>query len=149
MAYEDTSVAVTKSQEGIRNLVMRHSGFGFAAVSERDPMGKAPSREGFHAKVLIDGKPYAVRVMAQLKMAPTRMTDVQQQKFREQEERRIWRVLYYHMKSVFEASDSGVMEFRELMLPYILLATGSTIAEKVLPELDRAIQTSPVRMLEG
>ena len=42
-------------------------------------------------------------------------------------------------KSVFEAADTGVMEFRELMLPYIVMADGMTISERVLPMLDGAV----------
>jgi hypothetical protein len=146
MAYEDTQVPVARSQEAIRSLVMRHGGFGFAAVSERDPSGEFPSQEGFHAKVMIDAKPYAVKIMAQLKKAG-RGTEKQRQDWTEREERRVWRVLYYHIKSVFEAADSGVMEFRELMLPFILVPDGRTIAEHILPQLDAKLAGNPSRLL--
>ena len=136
MAYEKTEVPILKSQEGIRKLVMAHKGFGVAIVSERDPAGKEPAQEGFQAKVMIDTSPYAIRIMAKLRNV----------RDREQEERRVWRVLFYHLKSVFEASDSGVMEFRELMLPYIVMASGETIAERILPQLDAAI-SHPSRLL--
>lgn len=139
MAYEYTEVPVSKSQEQIRRLIMSHGGFGLAVVSERDPDGKFPPQEGFQAKVLIDKKPYTVKVMASLKL-------VSEPK-REQEERRIWRVLFHHLKSVFEAADSGVMEFRELMLPYIVTADGMTISEHILPRLDKALSERPERLL--
>lgn len=129
MAYEKTAVAVTKSQQKIREMIMKHQGFGIAFVSDRDPEGSFDSSEGFHAKVMIDGKPYAVKVMAKVKKS----RDL------EQEERRIWRVLFHHMKSVFESADSGVMEFRELMLPYMVRADGLTIAEVLLPRIDQSI----------
>lgn len=143
MAYEKTEVPVARSQEAIRKLIMQHDGFGLALVSDRDPL-EAHS-EGFQAKVLIDKKPYTVRIMAKLKAPSQYLSDRQRQNFVEQEERRVWRVLYYHLKGVFEAADSGVMEFRELMLPYIMIGD-KTIAEHILPRIDNAI-ASPSRLL--
>lgn len=144
-AYENTEVPVSRSQEAIRKMVMSHGGFGFAAVSERE-LG-LPAREGFHAKVMIDQKPYAVRIMATVKPVDRTRSERQRADFTEREERRIWRVIYYHLKSVFEASDSGVMEFRELMLPYIQIADGRTVAEIILPNLDMAITSNHARLL--
>jgi hypothetical protein len=51
------------------------------------------------------------------------------------------------MKNVFEAADSGVMEFRELMLPYIVTKSGMTISEQLLPNLAKAIESNPSRLL--
>lgn len=140
MAYEQTTVAVPKSQEGIRRLIQQHQGFSIAFISDSDPALALP-QEGFMAKVMIEGQPYQIRVMAKLKLATAAVSATQAAKYRDQEERRIWRVLYYHMKSVFEAADSGVMEFRELMLPYIVVGNGQTIAEALLPRLDAYINS--------
>ncbi len=134
MAYEQTEVPVSKSQQKIKEMIMKHGGFGIAFVSDRDPTGEFPASEGFHAKVIIDQKPYAVRVMAKVK----KVRDV------EQEERRIWRVLFHHMKSVFESADSGVMEFRELMLPYMVNKDGRTIAEMILPQIEQSLNASRI-----
>jgi hypothetical protein len=139
MAYDRTSVAITKSQEEIRKLIMAHKGFGVAFVSEHDPQGEMPPQEGFHAKVMIENKPYSVRIVATLKKS----------RDMDKEARRVWRVLYYHMKSVFEAADSGVMEFRELMLPYILMPNGTTISENILPQLDAKLAGNPERLLSA
>jgi hypothetical protein len=93
--------------------------------------------EGFQAKVLIDQKPYTVKVMARIKTAPASRRGSRPDP--DKETRRVWRVLFYHMKSVFEAADSGVMEFRELMLPYIVTGNRMTIAERLLPALDEIV----------
>ena len=144
MAYENTKVPVGRSQEAIRKLIMSHGGFGLAFISDREPsLGYAS--EGFQAKVLIDSRPYTVKVMAKLRATPPRLTMRQQAEFISREECRIWRVLFYHLKSVFEAADSGVMEFRELMLPYIMIGE-KTVAEALLPRLDAAI-ANPRKML--
>lgn len=151
MSYESTSVSVSKSQDELRKLLLRHEGSSVAFVSE-------PEREGFQAMVPIDGKLYHVRIMAKMRYCepknikgryyrgryiPPRTVHDE----REAETRRIWRVIYYHVKSVFEASDSGVMEFRELILPYVVTKDGQTVAEHILPKLDAALSGRPDRLL--
>lgn len=139
---------MARTQEALRKLIQAHKGFGLAVISEQDPAGKEPAQEGFQAKVMIDGVPYIVKIMAKAKPAAKFSSDRQKQLHFEQEQRRIWRVLYYHMKSVFEAADSGVMEFRELMLPYIVMpGDGRTIAEHILPRLAAALAGDPSRLL--
>ena len=150
MAYDKTEVPVVRSQEGIRKLIMGRKGSKIAFISD-------PPREGFQAIVQIDGLPYQVRIFGELRAAPetknrtyrgsSGLTDNQREAFKLSEERRIWRVLFYHLKSVFEAADSGVMEFRELMLPYIVTRTGQTIAEQIVPRLSEAIESNPARLL--
>ena len=150
MAYETTSVPVARSQEGIRKLIMNRKGSKFAFISD-------PPREGFQAEVL-DGLPDQIRIFGECRQAPqTRKiysrivdtTDKQRTDFLDDEHRRIWRVLFYHLKSVFEAADSGVMEFRELMLPYIVTKSGKTVGECLVPQLASVINMNPARMLEG
>jgi len=131
MAYENTVVAVPKSQDKIRQLILKNKGTGVAFVSE-------PPMEGFQAKMTIEGIAYTVRISAYLKEGA---------RDPEQEMRRIWRVLYHHLKDIFEAANSGVMEFRELILPYIVTNDGRTVAEHILPKLESAIQGNPERML--
>jgi hypothetical protein len=145
MAYESTSVSVPKSQDAIRKLISRRSNPGGARIA----VVSDPPREGFSADVVIDGKTYHIRVMATRKVPPSHRTDKQRLTFLEQEERRIWRVIFHHLKSVFEAADSGVMEFRELMMPYIVMANGKTIAEAILPQLDAKLAGKPERLLSA
>ena len=153
MSYESTSVSISKSQDELRKLLLRHEGSSVAFVSE-------PEKEGFQAMVPIDGKLYHVRIMARMRVclpknikgrhyrgrwiAPRTVNDE-----REAEARRIWRVIYYHVKSVFDTADAGVMEFRELILPYIVTKDGGTIAEHILPKLDQALSGRADRFLSA
>jgi len=147
MAYENTSVAVPKSQEGIRRIILGNGGSAVAFISQ-------PPFEGFEAQVVIDGKTYRVRITAQCK--PTekkarahwyRRSLRPPKDLQEAQVRRIWRVLFYHLKGVYEAANTGVMEFRELMLPYIVVKDNRTIAEHLLPKLDAAVTGNPARLL--
>lgn len=130
MAYEGTEVPVVKSQDKIRQMLIKHGGGRVAFISD-------PPLEGFQAVVQIDGKPYSIKIMAHLRA----------KRDPEAECRRIWRVLYHHMKGIFEAADSGVMEFREMMLPYIIASDGRTVGEHILPKLDAALAGRPDRLL--
>jgi hypothetical protein len=140
VAYERTDVAVQKSQDGIRKLIMGRKGNKLAFISE-------PPREGFAAVVLLEGVPYQVRISAECREPRPGLNQAQQRNFREQEERRIWRVLFHHLKAISEAAESGVLDFREMMLPYIVTKDGRTIAERIVPHLDQAIEANPARLL--
>ena len=154
MAYEDTSVSVSKSQESIRKLLRDAGAFSFAAISETDPITNR-STEGFHSKVTIGIQVYTIRIMATVPDMPvpkrayrgsTSATAKQISDYRDQAERKIWRVLYYHMKDIFEAASSGVLDFRELILPYLVTSDGRSVAEHILPRLEAAL-TSPRSLL--
>jgi hypothetical protein len=133
VSYETTEVPVAKSQQKLRELLLRNKGGRVALISD-------PPAEGFQAVVPIDGKDYTIKIMATCKPKYS-------QSATEQEERRVWRVLFHHMKAIFEASKSGVMEFREMMLPYIVTNDGRTVAQCIMPQLDAALANRPERLL--
>jgi hypothetical protein len=130
MAYQGTRVSVGKSQRQIRELVFRYKGKAVGFFSE-------PPVEGFSAQVLIDDQLYTIRLTA--KISPKRKYPT--------EELRVWRVLYHHIKTIFEAAESGVMEFREMILPYVVTKNGKTVAECILPQLQAALENDPRRLI--
>lgn len=118
MAYETTKVPMMQSQAEIRKIVYAHKGTGISFMSR-------PPREGFEALVTMGDQAYHIRVMATMKKGNNR----------ESEERRVWRVLYWHLKAMFEAADSGVIAIEDIIMPYIVTPDGRTIAEHVAPKL--------------
>jgi len=151
VAYEGTLVAVSKSQEQIRRLILDNRGGGVAFISQ-------PPMEGFEALVSIDGATYKIRVSAEVKISErkrnrrrwtgtTYMPAKSESERHDESARRVWRVLYYYLKSVYEASNSGVMDFRELVMPYVVTKDDRTVAQHILPKLNLAIQGNPERML--
>lgn len=130
MAYDSTQVPVDRTQAKIRALLMAHGAIGIAFVSQ-------PPTEGFTTSLAIEGRPYSIRIQA----------DCREARDASQELRRLWRVLFYHLKAMFEAADSGVMELREMILPYIVTKNGMTVGEHILPQLDNAVAGNPLRML--
>lgn len=131
--YNNSSVAVARSQERIRRLILDHGGKGIAFISQ-------PPKEGFEAQILIDEKFYHIRISVDCLQKGNA-------KKQEQEERRVWRVLYHHMKDVYVASESGVFEFRVLMMPFVVTQNGQTIAEHIMPKLDAAVAGYTTKLL--
>jgi len=145
MAYENTSVPVARSQEAIRKLIYAHRGTGMVFISQRP-------REGFEAMVELRGKPYHIRITAKCR-TPRSAGGEEQHTTRgrelwEKEERRVWRVLFYHLKAVFEAADSDVLSIEEIIMPYVVAKDGRTLAEHILPRLAEVV-ASPKLMLPG
>jgi hypothetical protein len=146
MAYEQTMVPVSRSQEAIRKLILQNGGTGIAFFSQ-------PPTEGFEAYVQIDGKPYRIRLQAECKAEAKRRRrrwgsppKPPADPF-EQDCKRVWRVLYNQMKSIYESSRTGVVEFRRLVLAFIVTKDGLTVGDHILPELDLAVSGRPERLL--
>jgi len=139
MAYDSTSVLVSRSQEAIRELIYAHKGTGVCIISQRP-------REGFEAMVTIQEMPYRIRVMAtcnELDKYKRKMSD----KDKAQEERRVWRVLYWHLKAMFEAADSGVIDIRDVIMPYVVTRDGRTLSEHLVPRMAEIMVSDTSKLL--
>jgi hypothetical protein len=147
MAYEATEVPVSKSQEAIRKLIYAHKGTGVMLVSQ-------PPREGFEAMVTMADTAYHIRVMATCRY-PTKdrrgwlLGITAKAKAAEQEERRVWRVLFWHLKAMFEAADAGVIDIRDIIMPYVVLRDGRTLADHIKPRMADLVTTDPERLLSA
>lgn len=128
MAYEHTQVSVDKTQAATRKLMMAHGASNIMFASSLDPR-----MEGFQATVILEDKAYGIRVAVP-------MRDKKNEKLQDQENRRVWRVLYHHMKAIFEAADSGVIDIRELLLPFFVTKDGRTVGQRVLQDLPKMLE---------
>ena len=147
MAYDKTEVAVAKSQDSIRKIIYSHRGTGLMLVSR-------PPHEGFEAFVEIEKQPYHIRVMAICKdVSKDRngwaRTTSAHNNAKEQELRRVWRVLFWHLKAMFEAADSGVIDIRNVIMPYVVLKDGMTLSDHIMPKMDILMTMEPSRLLGG
>lgn len=57
-----------------------------------------------------------------------------------QEERRIWRSLHYVIKAKIESIESGIETIAVALLAHIVMPSGNTLAEEVLPDVRRAYE---------
>src|SRR5580765_2035677 len=129
MAYNYTDVSPEKSQGQIKDLLISHGASNVQFASAFEPMRV----EGFQARVTIDDKAYGVRIAVPIK-------DRNNKAKQAQEVRRVWRVLYHHVKAIFEAADSGVIDIRELLLPYFVTKDGKTVGKSILEDLPKALE---------
>ena len=118
LSYDETRVPISQSQMEIRRMIYAHKGTGMNFMSQ-------PPREGFEALVTMGEQGYHIRVMATCRKVSNR----------DQEERRVWRVLHWHLKAMFEAADSGVIAVEDIIMPYIVTPDGRTISEHIKPKL--------------
>ena len=145
MAYETTEVAVSKSQDAIRKMIYRHKGTGLMLISR-------PPHEGFEAFIDIEQVPYHVRVMAKCKDVSHdrnrfKRTGGPLERAWDQENRRVWRVLYWHLKAMFEAADSGVIDLRDVVMPYVVMRDGNTLSDMVRPRMGELMKMDSSRIL--
>lgn len=143
MAYETTSVAVDKSQADIRKILRRHDADQFT-------FGEATTLDGVRwagLEFIIDSTLVRMRVPMKppdpawlhnrLQRARTKMrADFVEEHF-EQEEKRIWRVLYWSIKARMEAVEEGVETFQQAFLAHLVNpASGLTLWEQVRSQVE-------------
>jgi hypothetical protein len=56
------------------------------------------------------------------------------------EMRRRWRCVLLAVKTAFEMSETGIASFDEAFLPWLIGPDGRTVAETVIPQVERAIE---------
>ena len=137
MAYNKTTVSPEKSQGQIKKLLLTHGASNVTFASSVTPL-----LEGFQAKLLIDSHVYSMRIVVPV-------TRFDRENNQDQEYRRVWRVLFHHMKAMFEASDSGVIELKEMILPFLVLKDGRTVAKKIFEDLPKALESPTIGILEN
>lgn len=148
MAYDSTSVAVEKSQGDIRKLLTKYGAqrFSFTQGLAEDQR-RWVQLEFVHAAEY--DRPHLIRLAVPLKdpddtalKAKARRAhsktfhQIQQEEY-DQEERRIWRVIFYSLKSRMESVAEEVETFEQAWLPHIVdPASGLTLWEKIRPIVD-------------
>lgn len=138
MAYENTTVAVEKSQADIRQLLRKHGAgrFEFGEMTEDD--GTTWAALGF----AMNGRAIRVRVplkalddtaaARKARRARSRTLGEIRGEMIEQEAKRIWRVLFHGLKARLVSVEEGVETFEEAFLAHLVdPVSGITMWEAV------------------
>jgi len=138
MAYETTAVPVEKSQNEIRGLLARHRATQFAFGEETDGDGHqwaavSFSAQGYVVRIRVSHKEIDHKALvAKLRHARSKSKFDIEYEMREQEAKRIWRVLAWNLKARLVAVEEEVETFAEAFLAHLLdPATGRTIFEQL------------------
>lgn len=137
-AYDQTTVAVEKSQAEIRRLLARHGAqrFGFGEDSDGDARWAVLqfAAAGRAVRLRVPYKPVREGdVQAKARRSRTKTAAEVRFDAHEQEARRIWRVIAWNLKARLVAVEEGVETFEEAFLAHLLdERTGMTIYESLV-----------------
>lgn len=136
MAYETTSVPVEKSQGEIRAMLSKYSVARFAFGEETDDDGTiwaavTFTHHGLVVRMRVPHKAIDAHVVTKkLQRARTTTRGDIEFELREQEAKRIWRVMAWNLKARLVAIEEDVETFEQAFLAHIIdPSTGDTIYE--------------------
>jgi hypothetical protein len=142
MAYETTTVTVSRSQEQVR-AVLRQAGadrimFGEVLTGPDKSAGVEFVHLGLFVRVVCPLKPPDPDVVAaKARRAQTRSRDQIADDLLEQEAKRVWRVLHWGIKARMESVAEGLETFEQAFLPHLVdPSTNRTIWESVRPAIE-------------
>jgi len=150
--YWTTTVAVSKSAEQIRKLLMDHDADSFALLEQyRDNVvgvqfsfKNLPVEFRIHLDNLVairlEEKPWSSR-MRRSEETYTRAVE-------EKAKQVAMRILAHHLKAAFLAIEYGLVEFEDVFLSKFLMRDGKTIGEIVVPNLE-AVVKAPGLLAKG
>jgi hypothetical protein len=134
MAYETTTVPVERSQGEIRGLLAKHGADRFAFGEETDEVGvpwavMTFSHAGMVVRIRVPHKPIdADAVTNKARRARSKSAAEIAFDMREQEARRIWRVMAWNLKARLVSVEEGVETFAEAFLAHLVdPATNRTV----------------------
>ena len=144
-AYATTQVAVSKTQEDIRKLLVRYGARGMQLTEVFEP----PSLSLRFQVPIGDDR----QVLAMVNMEiPTGEDDARSEREADQYRRQAARALFYYLKSQLEAVDFGLVRFEEAFLAHFEIPTKTgttTIGRRILPDFVAASARAVPRLLPG
>lgn len=133
---ERTDVPPDRSRVEIERTLTRYGADRFAYATSPDRAALAFEMEGKAVR-------FEVRVPTAdefgFTRGNTRRSPSQAQSAAEAENRRLWRCLLLCVKGKLEAVESGITTFEQEFLAHMVLPSGQTVADELVPEIDRAI----------
>jgi len=156
-AYDNTSVGIAKSRGDI-DVILRRWGVTGISWGEDYDSGIVVLR--FRWKREDDGQQYSARFTIQIEtdkeleekaidQRSGRHSDKKHLRLKNNRGKREHRVLFYMLKSLFEAVEEGLMVPEQVFLPWIEDVEGITIFERIGPVMGELTGASLPKALEG
>lgn len=119
-AYQDTNVEVERTQMELAKMLRAYGAdqFGFSEAPEQAELGFRKGTLAVRMRVPI--KPMTEEAARAWARSRRSSMDKAVAGRREQEARRVWRVLYWLVKSRMEAIEAGVETFEQAFLAHLL-----------------------------
>lgn len=146
-----TSVPAARSRAEIEETLRRYGAdsFGYMTDKEKATIGFQTKGRCIKLTVALPTTANLPKREGPLRHKP--YTDTQVQAWLEMEYRRRWRCMLLVIKAKLEAVESGIAIFEDEFLPYIVTASGQTVAEVLRPQLQDISdgRTMPMLLAEG
>ena len=145
MAYENTNVIVEKSQGELRTLLQKFGATEFQFGEGQDGNDRWAGVTFTHDNQMVmvqvrlkgPNETATKALEAKARRAHTRTRDEIFGEWWQQEERRIWRVLYWSLKSRMIAVEEHVETFEQAFLAHLVNpATGQTLWQHIAPAVE-------------
>jgi hypothetical protein len=151
---EKTEVAVDRSRAEIDRLLMRYGATSFIYGSNQDSSMVAFEMGGRRIKFVLpmpdrNAEEFTMGRKNQYSSSASRLTPAQAYAKYEQACRVRWRGLVLCIKAKLEAVESGIETFEEAFLPHIVMSSGKTVGEVLIPDLARITETGKMTPLLG
>lgn len=138
MAYaENTAVPVERSKAEIERMLARYGADQFMSAwsNQQAVIGFAAHKRLVRFTLPLPGpEQFRYHVVRGRKKA---RTDAEVRTAVERETRRRWRSLVLAIKAKLEAVASKISSFEDEFLPWIVLPSGNTVGQEVLPQIDQ------------
>lgn len=135
--FEDTSVAISRSQEQIRKL-LRDAGAGGVQFSEEWGDPPAYCVRFTWTMAAPDADAQGVSQTVRLKVNPLSESHKGVVKSAEQRERQAWRGIAHYLEGTIKAATFGLIRFEDIFLSFMELEPmGRTLGEAVIPQIER------------
>jgi hypothetical protein len=138
---EGTTVSIERSRAELEALLVRFGATGFLYGWSGQQGMIAFELRGRRCRFVV--RPPTEEEMPALREAARKQRQASRdaEKLVDQEIRRRWRELVLLVKAKLVAVESGAASFEEEFLGYLVLPGNITVAERLLPDLDRAAST--------
>lgn len=140
--YEDTPVAADKSKAEIRTLLLKYGVEQYGIMEDAHQAVIGFSRKGRTIRIEVPIPPQPL-----LRDHWSTAEKGRVRRAWQQEEQRIWRVVFHWIKNQLEAVESGFRTFEQAFLPETVLTDGRTLGEWAEPQIDEMLRTGKLPRL--
>ena len=137
-SYRNYSTTVVRAEKTQADITTELTKFGIHKVQHT--FMETGFSVAFQAEVEGVSKPVTVRIDI-----PWNQEKDKQDQYGFRDRRIRYRVLFYYIKSLLTAWDSGLKAFLDIFMPHIVLPGGKTVSQDLLPKYTLAIEEGEIK----
>lgn len=143
---ENTQVPIGRSRDEIERTVEKYGAEQVAFYSSTDAAMVVFVKGGKQVRFVL-AMPSLKDPEVMYTPAKKTRTDAEKNKRRDQVIRSRWRSLALVVKAKFEAVETGIVTYEQEFGMHMVMPDGRTVADHVLPNIERAVMTGDTRLL--